>query len=143
MSINRNTHVHKDQMLTGGLEFYHITTAASIVPTSDRDSDDVSEQREYFAQARVWEKVIETIRTRANVVIIGALDDDGFSFAVEHKDAIDVDEMQTRLKGLGEQPFSVDGATTVDLSAIELQEVPEFRLVEAPVDEAPVDEGTP
>lgn len=129
MSKLRQTHVYKDQMLTGGLEFYRLTVLESFVPTADRDSDDPAVVREYYAQARVWERVIEAIRTRANVVIIGILDADGFSFAVEHKDAIDVAEMQALIQGLGSVEFSYDGSVTVDLSAAVLEKVDEFRLV--------------
>lgn len=128
MSKLRRTYAYKDQMLTGGLDFYHITTPVSIVPTADRESEDVAVQNEFYSQARVWERVIETIRTRANVVILGALDETGFSFAVEHKDAILVDEMQDLLQEMGEVEFSYDGETTVDLSGVTLEKVEEFRL---------------
>lgn len=129
MSKLRRTYAYKDQMLTGGLDFFHVsTTPVSIVPTADRESDDVAVQNEFYAQARVWERVIETIRTRANIVILGALDDAGFSFAVEHKDAIDVAEMQALLQEMGVVDFSHDGTTTVDLSGVTLEKVEDFRL---------------
>lgn len=128
MSKLRMTHAYKDQMLTGGLDFFHVTTAVSILPTADRESEDKAVVREYYAQARVFERVIETIRTRANVVILGVLDATGFSFAVEHKDAIDAPTMQTLLQEMGEVEFSYDGETTVDLSGITIEKVEEFRL---------------
>lgn len=128
MSKLRRTYAYKDQMLTGGLDLYHVTTLVSIVPTADRESDDPAVQNEFFSQARVWERIIETIRTRANVVILGALDADGFSFAVEHKDAIDADEMQALIQEMGEVEFSYDGETTVDLSGVTLEKVEDFRL---------------
>lgn len=128
MSKLRLTHVYPDQMLTGGLDLYHITTPNSIVPTADSDSTEYDEKQDYFTQTHVWETIIETIRLRANVVIVGQLDEDGFSFAVEHKDALDVDQMQTMLQDLGEQAFSNDGQTTVDLSGVTLVEVEDFRI---------------
>ena len=128
MSTLRRTYAYKEQMLTGGLDFFHVTTPVSIVPTADRESADKDVQNEFYAQARVWERVIETIRTRANVVILGALDDVGFSFAVEHKDAIVVADMQALLQEMGEVEFSYDGLTTVDLSGVTLEKVEEFRL---------------
>lgn len=128
MSKLRMTYAYADQMLTGGLDFFHVTTAVSIVPTADRVSADAAEQREFYAQARVFERVIETIRTRANVVILGVLDASGFSFAVEHKDALVASEMQELLRGIGDAEFSYDGETTVDLSGITIEKVEYFRL---------------
>lgn len=127
MAKNRLTRVYPTQMLTGDLEYFHLTTPNSIVPSADRDSEDSSEVREFYAQARVWERIIEVIRTRANVVIVGVLDASGFSFAVEHGGAIDVDQMQELIRGIGEAEFSVDGETTVDLSTVELVQR-DFRL---------------
>ena len=128
MSKLRRTYAYKDQMLTGGLDFFHVTTPVSIVPTADRESADKDVQNEFYAQARVWERVIETIRTRANIVILGVLDAEGFSFAVEHKDAILVDEMQDLLQEMGVVDFSYDGTSTVDLSGVTLEKVEDFRL---------------
>lgn len=127
MANNRLTRVYPTQMLTGDLEYFHLTTPFSIVPTADRESEDSSVVREFFVQARVWERIIEVIRTRANVVIIGVLDASGFSFAVEHGGAIDVDQMQQLIRDIGEVDFSSDGTTTVDLSTVELVQR-DFRL---------------
>lgn len=128
MSKPRFKYVYPEQMLTGGLDLYHLTTPNSIVPTAESDSTDYFVVQDYYTQCRVWETIIEMIRLRANVVIVGQLDDDGFSFAVEHKDALDVDRMQTMLQELGDVSFSHDGQTTVDMSGVTLVEVEDFRI---------------
>ncbi len=119
--MQRLTQVFKDQMLTGGLEFFHLKTPESFVPTADRETA----RDTFFSQARVWERVVEVIGRRAMPVIIGALDDEGFSFAVEKRAAIQVEDVQAMLRELGEVEF---GATTVDLSMVELHKQEEFRL---------------
>jgi len=124
--MERLTQVFKDQMLTGGLEYFHLTTPESFVPTANRDNTVV-----FFSQARVWERVVEVISRFAAPIIIGALDDEGFSFAVEKRAAIDPDKLQDMLRELGSLEF---GTGTVDLSGVELVHLPEFRLeLPAPV----------
>lgn len=131
--MKRLTQVSKDQSLTGGLEFFHVTTPVSIVPTADRDAD----QADFYAQARVWERVVEVLSRQAAPVIIGALDEEGFSFATEKRAALKAADVQAMVRELGSVAFDGTGSATVDLSAVEVAQK-EFRL---DVDAAPVDDG--
>lgn len=123
----RLTRVHEDQMVTGHLEFYHLNTPVSIVPTVD--GNDPDQRYAYYEQERVWERVINVIRSRSNPVIIGPLMDSGFSFAVEHGDVISVTRMQEDIRKIGEADFA-DG-NTVDLSGVELLRQSHFVLAAA------------
>lgn len=129
--MKRLTQVFKDQSLTGGLEFFHVTTPVSIVPTADRDDA----KFDFYAQARVWEQVVEVISRRAAPVIIGDLDAEGFSFATEKRAAMDVEKVQQLIRDMGEVEFNAEGTSTVDLSGVEIVRK-EFRLtVEKVVEE--------
>lgn len=86
----RLTKVSETQMLTGGLEYFVVTTGTSIVPAVLTDTSTLAERKIARARERMWEQIIEIFRTRANVVIVGPLSADGFSLAVEHVSAIDV-----------------------------------------------------
>ena len=111
--MKRYTQAKKTQMLTGGLEHFTVT-GADIVPTADGSSEYHSEEfKNYYEQARVWEKLIEVFRTRGNVVIVSELAAGGFTVAVEHKDAIDASEIQEKIRELGEVPF---GTTMVEVA---------------------------
>lgn len=124
--MKRLTQVFKGQSLTGGLEFFHLTTTQSIVPTADRDDA----KHDFYAQARVWEQVVEVISRQAAPVVIGDLDAEGFSFATEKRAALDVEKVQQMIREMGEVPFNDAGTTTVDLSNVELVQK-EFRLTVA------------
>lgn len=115
----RLTKVSKTQMLTGGLEYFMIKTPESIVPGEATETVEVVR-----AKNRLWERLIEIVRTRANVVIVGILEDTGFSFAVEHVEAVLITELQDLMQG-------IDGTDAgVDMSGVTLEAVPEFRLVD-------------
>lgn len=114
--MKRYTQVKDTQMLTGGLEHFTVTTPASIVPTGDSEAPYGSvEFNNYYEQARVWEKLIEVFRTRGNVVIVSELAAGGFTVAVEHNDAIDPAEIQTKIQELGEVNFGVSAGTDTEL----------------------------
>lgn len=118
----RLTKVSKTQMLTGGLEYFLVKTPESMVPVEGTDTADVIR-----AKDRLWERVIDAVRTRANVVIVGVLEDEGFSLAVEHVDAVIVSEVQGLIQG-------IDGTEAgVDMSGVELVKVEEFKLVDPAV----------
>tara|TARA_Y100000034_G_C6730167_1_gene323425 strand:+ start:97 stop:534 length:438 start_codon:yes stop_codon:yes gene_type:complete len=109
--MKRYTQAKKTQMLTGGLEHFTVT-GADIVPTADGSAEYGSgEFKNYYEQARVWEKLIEVFRTRGNVVIVSELAAGGFTVAVEHKDAINPAEIQEKIRELGEVPFGTEEVT--------------------------------
>lgn len=134
--MQRLTQVFKDQMLTGGLDYFHLETPVSFVPTADRDA----ERDKFYSQARVWERVVEVIGRRAMPVIIGALDEEGFSFAVEKRAAIKAEDVQAMLRELGEVEFA---DATVDLSGVVLHKQDEFRLAVSVAGEAPTEPEEP
>ena len=118
--MKRYTQVQDTQMLTGGLEHFTVT-GADIVPTADADAAYGTEEfNNFYEQARVWEQMIEIFRTRANVVIVSELATGGFSLAVEHNDAVDVSEIQGKIRDLGTVDF---GGSTVDLSNVVVTKV--------------------
>lgn len=118
--MKRYTQVQDTQMLTGGLEHFTVT-GADIVPTADADAAYGTEEfNNFYEQARVWEQIIEIFRTRANVVIVSELAAGGFSLAVEHNDAVDVAEIQGKIRDLGTVDF---GGSTVDLSSVVVTKV--------------------
>jgi len=112
--MKRYTQAKKTQMLTGGLDHFTVTTPESIVPTADGSVEYHSEEfKNYYEQARVWEKLIEVFRTRGNVVIVSELAGGGFTVAVEHKDAVDAAEIQEKIRELGSVAF---GEETVEVA---------------------------
>lgn len=141
--MKKLTQVTKTQMLTGGLEHFTIATPAAIVPTASVDSVDGSQEfKDFYEQARVQEQIIELFRTRANVVLVSELKAGGFTVAVEHPDAVDVVELQGKIRELGSVAFGTaevavdpDGtpdtgdeytevqAQTVDLSGVVVAKV--------------------
>lgn len=130
MLYGKLTKVQEGQSITGDLDFYAVDLNANIVPTADRE--DPAQIRDFYAQTRVLEKIVEVISMRAAPVIRSVLDEEGFSFAVEKKDALLVDELQTMIRELGEVDFSNDGTTKVDLSGTEVKQVV-FKLHGTPV----------
>lgn len=66
----RLTKVSETQMLTGGLEYFVVTTGTSIVPDVLTDASTVAVRKIARARDRMWEQIIEIFRTRANVVIV-------------------------------------------------------------------------
>ena len=121
----RLTKVSQTQMLTGGLDYFVVTTPESVVAEALTSTSSAAEVKTAQARDRVWEQMVEILRTRANVVIVGALSATGFSVAVEHVDAIDGDiltALQTLMQG-------IDGTDAgADLSGVTLTKV-EFDLV--------------
>lgn len=110
--MKKLTQVSKTQMLTGGLEHFTIATPNSIVPTASADSvDGTQEFKDFYEQARVQEQIIELFRTRANVVLVSELKDGGFTVAVEHNDAVDVAELQGKIRELGAVAFGSEEVT--------------------------------
>lgn len=122
--MKRLTEVQKSQMVTGDLEFFVVKTPESLLPTVTREED----EELYFIQARVWERVLEIIRTRVNAVIVGHLEETGFSFAVERSGAITEQEIQDLVQSIGTMEFSKDGSDTVDLSGITIIKMEGFTL---------------
>lgn len=117
--MKRLTKVFPKQMLTGGLEHLLIKTPESIEVTAAEGSD------EYFEQHRVLEHIVEMVRMRANVVIVGPVDADGVSIAVEFNEAVQADELEGMIQDLGEEvPF---GSGTVDLSGVTVLKV-DYKL---------------
>lgn len=115
----RLTKVSETQMLTGGLEYFVVTTGTSIVPDVLTDASTVAVRKIARARDRMWEQIIEIFRTRANVVIVGPLSADGFSLAVEHTGAIDVTDADflAALAAIDDSEADVTGFVAVAVPA--------------------------
>lgn len=122
MLYGKLTKVQDGQSITGDLDFYAVDVGVDIVPTADRNKP--AEIKDFYSQARVLEQIVEVISMRATPVIRSLLDEEGFSFAVEKKDALIVDELQAMIRELGVVPF---GSETRDLSGVEVKKV-QFKL---------------
>lgn len=122
MLYGKLTKVQDGQSITGDLDFYAVNVGVDIVPTADRNKP--AEIKDFYSQTRVLEQIVEVISMRATPVIRSLLDEEGFSFAVEKKDALIVDELQSMIRELGVVPF---GSETRDLSGVEVKKV-QFKL---------------
>ena len=110
--MKRYTQISETQMLTGGLEHFVVQTPNSIVPTADSSAAyGTQEFNDFYDQARVWEKMVEIFRTRANVVIVSDLAAGGFTLAVEHNEAVDPAEIQQKIRDLGTVSFGTEEVT--------------------------------
>lgn len=114
----RRTEVFPQQMLTGALEYLLIRTPESLEITAAEDTDD------FFEQHRVHEQLIEIIRMRANVVIVGQITAEDISMAVEAESAVEPSEVESKIQEMGTVDF---GGGTVDLSGVTVSLV-DFRL---------------
>lgn len=121
MLYGKLTKVQEGQSVTGSLEFFAVDLNADLVPTASRENPE--QIRDYYAQTRAFERIVEVISMRAAPVIRSVLDAEGFSFAVEKKAALDAEEIQTLIRELGVMDFSKDGSTTVDVSGAEVSKV--------------------
>lgn len=119
--MKRLTKAFETQELTGNLDHLLIKTPESIVVTADVETA----QEYHFEQQRVLVQIIDMVRTRANVVIVGPVGAEDFSVAVEFSDAVDPQELQDMIRAMGATvPF---GAGTVDLSGVEVLSV-DYKL---------------
>ncbi|ASV44029.1 hypothetical protein PBI_SCTP2_14 [Salicola phage SCTP-2] len=114
----RRTEVFPQQMLTGALEYILIRTPQSLEITASEDTEN------FFKQNRVHEQIIEIIRMRANVVIVGEINAEDISMAVEAESAVDPTEIESKIQAMGSVDF---GSGTVDLSGVTVSLV-DFRL---------------
>lgn len=114
--VQRRAEVFPAQQLTGALEFFLIKTPdASLVI----DADEETETKDFLEQNETHRKILNIVRLRANVVIIGSINDEDISVAVEFESAADPQEMQDLIQELGSSvPF---GNRTVDLSTVVVQ----------------------
>lgn len=117
--MKRETKINFSQNLTGSLTHFKVLTPASLVVSAAEGSD------AYFEQHSVIEKVVGVVAMRARPVIMSDIIAEGFTIAVEKKDAIDVAEIQAEIQAMGTVDF---GGATVDLSAVTLEEAP-YQLV--------------